>query len=685
MIMKHKILLSISLAFALFCSDLRQVLIYAWNMDEVEYSSEIERDMIQEEKAQNSITEIDKGIMDERVVGKETEDTRIELEETPEEDEMVEEDIEEAKSFSNKNTEGDLIDDNVQDEVIEKNSEYEVLNGGTLEPNLDRKQDIKAANENFNSAVSISLDNNIINGSITETIDNRLYTFTLEKSGSITLDLTSYMQYCSLYIYGSDGNIIWYDDNNMWNDNLKYYKEIYNIDVTDGIYFLKITGYKNSYSSRFATGNYEIATKFESSGESCKEPNNDFMEASTIGVNGSIKGQIAKNDAYDIYKFSLTKSGRIGLTMTYYMKYNSIYLYNSAGEEIWYDDNNEWNGNLRYKTNRYNLDLTNDTYYLKVTGYKNSYSASFATGNYTFHLKYTDAKVNYKEPNNDFLTAYALKTDSNLKGQIAINDSYDILEFSLKKSMNVKISIVSYMKYYTLVLYNDLGEEIWHTQNNEWNGNVGYRKDTHTITLSDGIYYLKVTGYKYTYGGSFGTGTYSLKVGIKESLANATVTFYGDFEYTGKDIKPAISVKYNDTKLYNGRDYSVSYQNNKKIGKATMIITGKGDFTGTKKVAFKIVPKKEKIIKIKNSAKGTATLKWKRDKMANGYDIYRYMPKAYDYRKVKSISKNSITSYKNTNLKKGKFYYYIVRSYKIVKGKKYYGIYSDPKYVKIKK
>lgn len=65
--------------------------------------------------------------------------------------------------------------------------------------NLERKEDMKAANDDFSSAVSIRLGNTI-NDSITETVDNRLYQFTLSESGRVTLDLTSYMQYCSLFM-----------------------------------------------------------------------------------------------------------------------------------------------------------------------------------------------------------------------------------------------------------------------------------------------------------------------------------------------------------------------------------------------------------------------------------------------------------------------------------------------------
>ena len=62
--------------------------------------------------------------------------------------------------------------------------------------------------------------------------------------------------------------------------------------------------------------------------------------------------------------------------------------------------------------------------------------------------------------------------------------------------------------------------------------------------------------------------------------------------YTGKAIKPSITIKDGNKKLVSGTDYTVTYKNNTKPGKATATITGKGNYTGTKALTFRIVPKK---------------------------------------------------------------------------------------------
>ena len=62
------------------------------------------------------------------------------------------------------------------------------------------------------------------------------------------------------------------------------------------------------------------------------------------------------------------------------------------------------------------------------------------------------------------------------------------------------------------------------------------------------------------------------------------------YEYTGKEIKPSITVYFNGkTKLKKGTHYTVSYLYNKNIGKAYVEITGKGNFKSNGRLfAFKI-------------------------------------------------------------------------------------------------
>ena len=114
---------------------------------------------------------------------------------------------------------------------------------------------------------------------------------------------------------------------------------------------------------------------------------------------------------------------------------------------------------------------------------------------------------------------------------------------------------------------------------------------TYENNVNAGTATVTVTGAgKYT-----GTLTKTFKItrldisGAKATLKNTSMT------YTGKALKPAVTVKIKlDGKtvtLKAGTDYTVKYSNNKKPGTATVIITGKGNFTGTIDLTFKIVKK----------------------------------------------------------------------------------------------
>ena len=73
------------------------------------------------------------------------------------------------------------------------------------------------------------------------------------------------------------------------------------------------------------------------------------------------------------------------------------------------------------------------------------------------------------------------------------------------------------------------------------------------------------------------------------NISGASVTAIKNQPYTGKALTPSLTVKCNGAALKSGTDYKAKYTNNKKVGTATVTLTGKGKYGGTKKVTFKIV------------------------------------------------------------------------------------------------
>ncbi|MCD7724781.1 MAG: hypothetical protein LUI12_04410 [Clostridiales bacterium] len=70
-----------------------------------------------------------------------------------------------------------------------------------------------------------------------------------------------------------------------------------------------------------------------------------------------------------------------------------------------------------------------------------------------------------------------------------------------------------------------------------------------------------------------------------------------DQVYTGKNICPEVEIYDNGTLLTAQKDYTVSYKNNKNVGVASVVITGKGNYSGkgngsrTADISFSIVPR----------------------------------------------------------------------------------------------
>lgn len=563
-------------------------------------------------------------------------------------------------------------------------TEASVLNGDVVRTNVAQENLQNAKSTDFSTATQINIANSTLQDTITETTKERLYKFSCSTAGRIKMDMTSYMQFYTISVYNSEGTEIWYTDYNEWNSSLKYRQDVYTVDVLSGVYYIKVTGYRNSdwYPS---TGNYVLKTNFVSANESFGEKNNEFSSATAMNTNGSINGQIAINDNMDIFRFNLVTPGCVEMDMTSYMKYYTISIYDSTGVEIWYTDYNEWNENLMKRQDVYKVNLMNGSYYMKITGYRNSdwYSS---TGNYVLKTTFTSANESFAEPNNDFSTAVALSYNTRITGQIAQNDSMDNFKLYVQNDTDLNFDITSYMKYYTLTIYDSAGKEIWNTDSNEWNENVGYRTDEHKVTLSQGNYYVKVTGYADAWNDWYpSTGTYTLSVNQLASINNATVGKIKDQTYKGSDLTPNVAVKLNGTTLRNGIDYVLTYEDNYSIGQATVTITGIGNYAGEKQVTFKIIPKKVSLKKVKNTAKRTATVNWKYDSSVEGYQIYRSTKKTKGFKKIKTLKSGYDSSFQNKKLKKGKTYYYKIRAYKTVNGKKYYGEFSKVKSVKIRK
>ncbi len=99
-----------------------------------------------------------------------------------------------------------------------------------------------------------------------------------------------------------------------------------------------------------------------------------------------------------------------------------------------------------------------------------------------------------------------------------------------------------------------------------------------------GIYTVRVEG-----KGNFkGTRDITFTITGGTLMSKVKIAAIPNQPYTGAAIEPEVKVTYNGKNLVKDTDYTVAYKNNVKVGKATVVVTGMGDYAGTKEATFQI-------------------------------------------------------------------------------------------------
>ena len=145
-----------------------------------------------------------------------------------------------------------------------------------------------------------------------------------------------------------------------------------------------------------------------------------------------------------------------------------------------------------------------------------------------------------------------------------------------------------------------------------------------------------------------------------------------------KTISSASTVSWKNTSVSPGKIYRYKIRAYKVSSSGSQTVYG--SFSSVKKVTAK--PAKVTIRSAKSAAALNAvTVKWKKVSGATGYQIYRSTDGG-SYKKVKTITKASTVSWKDTTVKAGKTYRYKIRAYVKANGTTIYGSFSSVSKVK---
>ena len=195
----------------------------------------------------------------------------------------------------------------------------------------------------------------------------------------------------------------------------------------------------------------------------------------------------------------------------------------------------------------------------------------------------------------------------------------------------------------------------------------GYRNSTTQTYVSNNIY-----NYKF----------YALDPTIKSAKLSTT-----SYTYDGKVKAPSVKIiDSNGRTLVKNTDYTVTYASGRKnVGKYSVKIKFKGNYSGTKTLYFTIKPKATSISSLSAGSK-KFTVKWKKQStQVTGYQIQYSTSSKFSSPKTVTVSSYKTTSKTVKSLKAKKKYYVRVRTYKTVSGTKYCSSWSKAKSVTTKK
>lgn len=231
-------------------------------------------------------------------------------------------------------------------------------------------------NNQFDDAKAITLGKTV-SGKLLKEDERDYYKFTLSSSGSLDLKITSYMRFYSAVIYKENADKsktkVWSDDRNEWDSSKKTRQDTHKLELSKGVYYLEINGYRSSREIIVATGNYKFKTTFVSASSNEEEPNDSIVEAKKIKLEKTYKGHLSLTDSKDFFEITV-KKGTLAIGFVSNMSSYNIYVYDEAGKEKWSSKGNSKSSDSASRSDLHKVDLDAGKYYIRIDGGKGKYS-----------------------------------------------------------------------------------------------------------------------------------------------------------------------------------------------------------------------------------------------------------------------------------------------------------------------
>ncbi|MBQ1395917.1 MAG: fibronectin type III domain-containing protein, partial [Eubacterium sp.] len=279
----------------------------------------------------------------------------------------------------------------------------------------------------------------------------------------------------------------------------------------------------------------------------------------------------------------------------------------------------------------------------------------------------------------------AVKTGKNSVEQAAVDEMAKAITDAVA---GLKIDLAN-VEFPTFKVKTYSGIEKTPTFTPYYNGEKLVRDTDYTAEYSDNINVgeatIVVTG-KGKYGG---TATLHFTIAPKEITPKVTKSS-SSLTWNGKNRSPKVSVFDGDTQLVKGQDYTIKMAaNHSSVGKWTITVNLCGNYKGSAKTTFNIIPKGTDVTKVQSTSSKTFTVTWKKQatKMSTatitGYQIqWSTDPKFKTGNHTKMVAGYNTTSYTIDKsvwkgIEGGKKYYVRIRTYRKTSSGTYYSSWSD--------
>ncbi|MCC8044078.1 MAG: bacterial Ig-like domain-containing protein [Clostridiales bacterium] len=309
------------------------------------------------------------------------------------------------------------------------------------------------------------------------------------------------------------------------------------------------------------------------------ETNDTFGSANIITIPCDIEGEISDLSDIDIYQITLSESGRLDIGITSEMEYTAIYVYTSSSSDIiWYSDNNRYDSSVGIWKKTFSLDLSKDTYFIKITGQQYADSES-TSGLYGMAIDFESASCIESGGHTSLDSAYGITLYCDIKDQISLTERNRFYSFEVTESSKITFIVTSYMNCISWWLYPETETDSFYSiVNIEKTESLEKAINTYTIYLHPGVYFLRISGREGSTDAA-DTGNFLLSFS-SETCVITSSDMITDTTLSGIVASNETSEQYNLTIPYNGY-INIAFDTNESAKIEILTINGNHVWDGT--------------------------------------------------------------------------------------------------------